>query len=144
MFKHSGSQRGFTLVELMVVVLIVAVLAAVGIPQYSDYVTRGKISEATANLGSLRVKMEQYFQDNRQYVGGPCNPPASETKYFTYSCVTSSSPHSYTITATGVAAQGMGGFIYTINEANVKATTGVPAGWTSSASCWVTKKNGSC
>lgn len=139
--KHS---RGFTLIELMVVVVIVAILAAIALPMYQDYVTRSKIAEATANLGQLRVRMEQYFQDNRQYVGGPCNPPTAEAKYFTYTCATSSAPHSYTITATGVAAQGMTGFVYTINEANAKATTGVPSGWTASATCWVTNKNGAC
>lgn len=138
-------QHGFTLVELMIVVAIVAILAAVALPAYQDYVTRGKIAEATSNLGSLRVRMEQYFQDNRQYVGGPCSPPASESKYFTYACVTSSAPHSYTITATGVAAQGMGGFSYTINETNVKTSVmTAPSTWTGSTSCWVTKSNGSC
>lgn len=138
--KHS---RGFTLIELMVVVVIVAILAAIALPMYQDYVTRSKIAEATANLGQLRVRMEQHFQDNRQYVGGPCNPPAAESKYFTYDCPTLTA-NAYTIRATGVAAQGMTGFVYTINEANVKATTGVPSGWTASATCWVTNKNGAC
>lgn len=135
----------------MVVVVIVAILASIAMPAYQDYVTRSKIAEATANLGQLRVRLEQHFQDNRQYVGGTapwaCGstpPSAADSKYFTYACSSSSSPHSYTITATGVVAQGMGGFVYTINESNMKATTAVPTGWTTSATCWVTNKNGSC
>lgn len=51
-------QKGFTLIELMVV-----------IPAYQDYVTRGRIAEATSELASKRVLMEQWFQDSRSYVG---------------------------------------------------------------------------
>ena len=45
--------KGFTLVELMIAVVVVSILAAIALPAYSNYVKRGKISEATANLGSL-------------------------------------------------------------------------------------------
>jgi type IV pilus assembly protein PilE len=138
--------NGFTLIELMVVVVIVAILAAVALPAYQDYVTRGKIAEATSTLASLRVKMEQSFQDNRTYAGGPCGPAAGEAKYFTYACNPNPpTATAYTIEATGVAAQGMDGFKYTINEANVKTTVmSAPSTWTGSASCWVTKKSGQC
>src|SRR2546425_8114960 len=63
---------GFTLIELMVAVAIVAILAAVALPNYTDYVRRGKIQEATSALLAMRVKTEQYFQDNRQYPTGGC------------------------------------------------------------------------
>ena len=49
--------------------------------------------------------------------------------------------------ASTTAAPGFGamsGFVYTINDANVRATTGVPTGWTLAANCWVLKKDGSC
>ena len=48
------------------------------------------------------------------------------------------------LTATGVAAQGMNGFVYTIDQANNRATTGVPTGWTAATNCWTLKKDGSC
>ncbi|HTS84956.1 MAG TPA: prepilin-type N-terminal cleavage/methylation domain-containing protein, partial [Usitatibacter sp.] len=57
--------RGFTLIEVMIVVAIIAILAAIAVPSYQDYVTRGRIIEATGGLGDARNKMEQYFQDNR-------------------------------------------------------------------------------
>jgi type IV pilus assembly protein PilE len=126
---------------------VVAILAAVALPAYNDYITRGKVAEATSNLGSLRVKMEQYFQDNRQYVGGPCTAASGEAKYFTYACAAGEpTSTTYIIEATGVVAQGMGGFKYTINEANAKSTViAAPSRWTAGTSaCWVTKSDGSC
>ena len=64
MYKLETAQKGFTLIELMIVVAIIGILASIAIPQYSDYVKRGKAAEATSNLATLRIKMEQCFQDN--------------------------------------------------------------------------------
>ena len=141
--KHNS---GFTLIELVIVVAIVAILAAVALPAYNDHVTRGKIAEATSNLSNLRVRMEQFFQDNRTYENGPCNPAAAETRYFTYACVPpTAAPTTFLIQAAGVAAQGMDGFVYTINEVNAKTTAmSAPSTWTGSATCWVTKRDGGC
>lgn len=141
------TQTGFTLVELMVVVAIVGILASIAIPAYTDYVQRGKITEATSQLATLAVKLEQYFQDNRTYVGacaaGTVAPLPSGTQYFTYACPTLTAT-TFTAQAAGVSGQGMGGFTYTINQSNAKATTSVPAGWTTNATCWVTQKGGTC
>lgn len=138
---------GFTLVELMIAVAIVGILAAIVIPSYADYVRRGKIAEATSQLASMAVKLEQYFQDNRTYVGactaGTTAPLPTGLQYFTVTCPTLTNA-TFVVQAVGVAATGMGGFTYTIAPDNVKATTSVPAGWTANAACWVTKKDGSC
>jgi type IV pilus assembly protein PilE len=148
MMRHRtprSAAGGFTLIEVMVTVAIVAILASIALPSYSEYVRRARISEAVATLSDMRVKMEQYFQDNRTYAGA-CTantvaPPPVNTVNFTFSCGTPTAA-GFTITATGQAA--MNGFVYSINQANAKATTGVPSGWTSNASCWVLKKDGSC
>ncbi len=139
-------ENGFTLIELLVVIAVIGILAAIAIPQYADYVTRSKLAEATATLSEHRVKMEQYFQDNRTYVGA-CTAgtiaPLPTGRYFAYDCGAPTTT-TYTITATGVASQGTGGFVFTLNQANARATTGVPTGWTTNSTCWVNNKGGTC
>lgn len=139
--------RGFTLIEVMVTVAIVAILAAIALPNYSDYVRRGRLTEVFSTLSGQRVKMEQYFQDNRVYAGactaGTVAPPPVSAN-FTYVCVFPA-PSQYTITATGNAASSMAGFVYTLTETNARDTTSLPAGWAgANAGCWVTKSDGSC
>ena len=141
--------RGFTLIELMVTVAIIAILAAVALPAYNDYVQRGKLTEAFTNLGAFRVQMEQFYQDNRRYDGGGlggCGSPApTEAKYFTYTCVPGAAPaQTYTVTATGITTEGLTGFVYTINQANAKTAPLTAAGWTPSTTCWVRRKDGAC
>lgn len=139
------ARRGFTLIELMITVAIVAILAAVALPSYSRYVLRARITDALAGLSDMRLKMEQYFQDNRTYVGacvaGTVAPLPATTANFGYAC-SGLSASAYIVTATGVNV--MGGFVYTIDQANTRATTGVPGGWTANAACWVTKQGGEC
>jgi type IV pilus assembly protein PilE len=137
---------GFTLIELMIAVAVVGILAGVAYPSYRDYLIRSKISEAVANLSDMRVKMEQFFLDNRTYSGACVSgtvAPLPSGKYFSYTC-TNLSATTYTVTATGVANQGMGSFQYTVNQNNTRTTVSVPSGWTAAGSCWTLRKDGSC
>ena len=145
---------GFTLIEIMIVVAVIAILTRIAYPSYAEHVIRGKMTEATANLGGLRVNLEQYYQDNRKYNGataGVCGVtmPTTDIKYFTFTCASSASSgagdQQYTITATGGGA-GMAGFVYTIDQNNNKTTTiALPADtakWgTGDLTCWVIRAN---
>lgn len=145
---------GFTLIEVMVTVAIVGVLAAIALPNYSEYITRGKLLDAHTKLADLRAQQERYFMDNRSYnfTGTTCgidDPAINMTATynadtgapFTMSCVATA--NTYTITATGRPAKGMStSFVLTVNQANVKSSAG-PTGWTS-ATCWFVRKSGEC
>jgi type IV pilus assembly protein PilE len=124
---------GFTAIEVMIVVAIVAILAGIALPSYLGYAQRGKVSEVTSILGEGRVLAEQYYNDNLTYVGSPC--PVS-TKYFTVACTTTAT--TYRVTATGIGD--MAAFVYTVNESNVKTTAG-PWG---SGNCWILRKGDTC
>ena len=141
------SVGGFTLIELMIVVAIVAILLAIALPSYTDYVTRGKLTEAQNTLSAYRVSMEQYYQDNRSYLataGGGCgvNPATASSglKYFTVACTPAASGSTYFADATGL------GFEFQIDNTNARSTPIAPAGWgaPSVAGCWVVRKGGGC
>jgi type IV pilus assembly protein PilE len=144
--------KGFTVIELMITVVIIAILAAVAIPSYRDYILRGKLVDAHNGLSDFRVRMEQFYQDNRRYDGGGlggCGAAAPTSKYFTFTCAPAAAPaQTYVATATGIAGEGMSGFAYTINETNARATVvTAPAttnGWSSNAACWIRAKPNVC
>jgi type IV pilus assembly protein PilE len=156
MRRHSG----FTLIEAMITVAIIAILAGVALPAYNNYIVRAQLREATSQLLAMRIKMEMYYQDNRSYVGAcaagtvaPLPPPANvgdpagTLKYFTITCptLTEGPPQAYTIQADGMGK--LAGLTLTIDQANLRKTVSVPAGWgtpSNGGNCWVTKKSGEC
>jgi type IV pilus assembly protein PilE len=134
-------QSGFTLIELMITVTVVAILASIAVPSYTDYVTRGRIPEATSALADMRVRMEQFFQDSSTYVGAPICATLPTATNFTFLCPVQTAT-TFTLSATGTGS--MTGFVFTINQNGARATTGVKSGWTANNTCWVARKNGAC
>jgi type IV pilus assembly protein PilE len=143
--KFQQQTNGFTLIELMIVVAIIGILGAIAMPMYANHVTRSKTTEATSQLATMRMAFEQYYLDNRNYgAGGACGPvmPTTPTvKFFAYTCVLTSVDQGYKITATGSAALGTAGYLYTIDQANAK-TSNIPG--QNGNLCWVVKKGQSC
>jgi type IV pilus assembly protein PilE len=142
------------LIEAMITVALVAILAAIALPGYSEYHQRSKLVEARLSLADMRTRLEQYFLDARTYPSA-CIPPATGPapagqiylpaagRYFSVDCVLTAT--SYTVTATGRGAHGMAGFAYSVDEADRRRTLALPAGWTGTGSaCWVSRKNGEC
>jgi type IV pilus assembly protein PilE len=149
-----GDGAGFTLIEAMITVAVVAILAAIALPGYADYLQRGKLVEAMVGLSDMRVRLEQYFLDARAYPNA-CVPPApgpaptgqiylpNAARYFTIDCALTTT--TYRVTATGNATHGMSGFAYTIDETDLRRTVALPAGWKGTGSaCWVIRKSGEC
>lgn len=107
-------QKGFTLVELMIVVAIVATLAAIGYPSYTNHVVKSNRSAAESFMLTASNKQEQYMLDARQYATGASalstlglTTPAEVSRNYIISVVANNAatPPSYTITATPTGAQ---------------------------------------
>ena len=134
---------GFSLMELVVVLAIIATLAGIAIPAYNNHIRRAKLTDGTAILADYRVTLEQYFQDNRNYgpSGGACGVAAPTGSNFTYTCNTvgAAPTEAYLVTATSVAGSGLGAagdYVYTLNQQNVRATTKYAA-TSYTKSCWL-------
>lgn len=145
-------QQGFTLLELMVAVAIVAILGSVALPAYTDYVRRGLLPEAFSSLADFRIKMEQYYQDNRRYGTSACadvSPAPSWAGFaptgarsFTFACALLDSGQGYRVTASGKSGTAAVGHAYSIDHANAQATTQFKGSSVSKA-CWLAR-GGEC
>jgi type IV pilus assembly protein PilE len=135
-------QKGFTLIEIMIAVVIIGILTAVAVPAYSEHVTRTRLAEAFAGLSGMQPSAEQFWANNRSYAGFDRLPP--DTANFTYA-LSNASASAYTVTATGIGLAA--GFKFTIDESGKRVTTAVPAtptGWLTKTDCWVDRKGGQC
>lgn len=147
---------GFTLIEVMITVAIVAILASVAYPAYTDYVRRGQLQEAFTNLANYRIRMEQYYQDNRRYTDNAaavtCAGAAAAAltaaelggriDNFTYSCVAAGNGQTYTLTAAGNSGSVVG-YDYTIDQSGAQGTTQF-AGANVALTCWASKSAADC
>jgi len=136
---NTARERGFTLIELMIVVVIAGILGAVAIPAYTNYVLRARLADAYSGLGTVQTAAEEYWSNNRTYVGFNRLPATSAN--FSYS-LTSATPSAYVVTAAGRGpAQG---FSFTIDQNGTRTTPAAPTGWATSPSCWIDRKDGRC
>ncbi|WP_025225137.1 type IV pilin protein [Methylotenera sp. 1P/1] len=136
---NKNVEGGFTLLELMITFAIIAILATIAIPAYSEYVKQGKVAEATSTLADLKIRAEQYFQDTRTYVDAPCTPALGTTQYFDYTCDRAAA--TFKITAAGKSNHSLNNFEFTIDQSNAKTSK---YDGTVGSTCWITKKGGSC
>lgn len=117
---------GFTLIEMMIVVAIIAILSMIGIPSYNSYVTRAKRAVAKQFMLTIASKQEQYMLDARQYAtnidngsiaGGKLNlvTPPEVIHHYTFSldpaCSTTPPCTTYSIKATAIGKQATDGWL---------------------------------
>lgn len=135
---YTRTQQGFTLIELMITVTIIGILSAIAYPNYTDHVKKSRIQEATSFLSDERIKLEQYYQNNRKYTSytlSTISPSSKFTAYF--SSIPTQDAYKITVNGSGPVA----GFSYSIDQNNVKSS--VTPGWGSGsdANCWRTSPN---
>lgn len=128
---------GFTLIELMISVAIVAILMAIAIPSYRAYVYRSYLSEAFDGLSNYQIRMEQSLSDNGNYGVGACAVATANTVHFTVACALTNGGLGFTATATANNVGGFTGYTYTINETSARVTTVFPNGVGLPSACWL-------
>ena len=130
MFKKVKKSQGFTLVELAVIIVIIGVLAAFGVPRFRDAVERSKASEAFNYLGAIRASQERYHARQGTYADAitSLDIKMSAPKYFTVGIIqagsTGSLEDSWTMALTRSGAPaGYGAYTVTFTEEGFDATS---------------------
>ena len=137
MTKQTVSKAaGFTLIEIMIVVAIIGILAAIALPAYQESVLKSRRAEARAALTEGAQNFERWFTQNNGYSASATNILPTSTSLYTYAIDASTSASTFLLTATPVpggaqASDKCGTF--SINHLNVKSVTG---GSLSAAECW--------
>ena len=139
--------NGFTLIELMITVAIVGILATIAYPAFSEYVVRSRIVDALGELGSLRIKQEQIYADNRNYGSSAtgCSGLVLPTStYFTFSCTWVTDDQSFLLTAAGKSGTALNGYSFTVNHKNEQRTTAFVGAPSVPLNCWIKRKSETC
>jgi type IV pilus assembly protein PilE len=127
---------GFSMIELMIVVVIISILAAIAIPSYRQYVLKGHRSEATRALQDIASRQENYYFSNNAYTSNLADLGANSSvagAYFTVAIPSASSTdYQVTATAQGTQTQDGGCTTFTLHRSGAKESTG-PA---TTDTCW--------
>ncbi|KJK03477.1 pilus assembly protein PilE [Pseudomonas sp. 21] len=129
--------RGFTLIELMITVVIVAILAAIAFPSYQRYVLRSHRVEAQAVLSEAAARQERYYSQNNAYAStaAALNMTSNVNALQYYSLAISNvTATTYTLTATATGGQAKDGpcLSLSLDQAGTRSNTGTGTGTT----CW--------
>jgi len=111
-FNRKRHEKGFTLIELMIVIAIIGILAAIAIPQFASYRERGFIASMKADCNTIKIAEEAYFVDNNTYTTTTADLPGVPTSF--------SAGNSVAVTA---GADGIGSsFIVTVTSTKTDQT----------------------
>lgn len=131
--QNLRGRKGFTLMEVLIVIVILGVLAGLAVPMYQASVEKSRKAEALATLGALRQSEIRYFATSGSYTAtlgqldfDPNATAGGQTIHFTYAVAVTGGGTGFTATATRNAVDGGDGTsTVTINQAGTVGGTGV-------------------
>lgn len=137
MYAKPGRNRGFSLIEVMIVVAIIGILAGIALPAYQDHIRKGRRADAQQFLMHLAQRNQQYLMDNRAYTGTVADlatTPDNVDDYYTIAIApVAGPPPTFSITATpkGTQVRDTACGTLTITSAGAKSASG-----TTPDRCW--------
>jgi len=129
-------QRGFTLIELMIALVVLAIVTAIAYPSYTNQVIKSRRADGIAALNRKAMQMESCRSDNATYVGCPAIAPStSEDGYYNIATPVSvtSTTYAFTATATGAQASDTKCRTLTLNSQGTRGHSGTAS---SDDECW--------
>ncbi|MBM3285868.1 MAG: prepilin-type N-terminal cleavage/methylation domain-containing protein [Candidatus Eisenbacteria bacterium] len=133
MFRRKKSEKGFTMIELMVVVVIVGILSSIAIPIYGKYVKNARITEATGRIGEIITAAKARAVENPNASGVPMWPTAAggivdltATENFTYGIAATNPADTGTFTCTATGRARMAGVVVVMRVVGIASNGSAP------------------
>jgi len=128
--QKPSNLKGFTLLELMIVITIIAILASIAFPSYQESVKKSRRGAAKADLVELANLMERYFTENNTYIGATL-PTSINSDHYAYTSTPAPTISTFTLSATPSTSSQSSDKCgtMTLNQVGLKTTTGTAGCW---------------